>query len=228
MAFSLVQHVPAKDDAGSANGSVTISAATAGNIIVVTGGFRTTAALVTDPGGYTRRTSKDDAGTKTAILIEKIAAGGETAIAFTHASCAWSIEAYEFSGNEVSGSEFDAAAAGANGSGTSIQPGSITPAVANELFVACVEVGGDNGGSEAVDSSFTLEDAATFTTFFSAFKISGGSGAENPTFSWTTSRGMAAIMATFKPLTAGQPILKRSLEVPFSTGFGRFPGGFHG
>jgi hypothetical protein len=215
--IALVQHVPAADNVGSVNGSVTIAAATAGNLLVAAAGFPVVqASAVTNPVGYTRRSSQDQSANKCGLIVEKVAAGGETSITFTHASTQWNIEAFEFSGCGVSGSEFDAQSSAAIASATTAKLSApFTPGGTSEVIVICIGQGNDNGGSEAVDSGFTILDTGSFTKFMVAYKIKTDAAAEDPQFSWLTARTGGMCLAAFKPyqksLVAASSVRRRPL-----------------
>lgn len=88
--------------------------------------------------------------------------------------------------------------------GPPAQPGSITPAAANSLFVT--GAGTDGAGSTfTVDSGFTITGQTAFTggTNFGnagAYLIQGAATALNPTWSWTGANTEYAVaMAVFKP-----------------------------
>ncbi len=84
--------------------------------------------------------------------------------------------------------------------GTSIQPGSLTPPLNNALFIASVGLGITSAVS--VDSGFTLLDSQTLIggqrfSLASAYKLQTTAAAENPTWSWTTSATVDALIATY-------------------------------
>jgi hypothetical protein len=222
MAIALVQNVPASGT-GTTNPTATISAATAGNLIVAVLMPALAVAAITDPAGYTRRKAQDNSvATSCCIHIEKIAAGGETSIAFTAAASNWDLEVTEWSGVAASGSEFDATVGAADPAAavTSGQPGSLTPAATGELFIIGMGGNGQNGGSEAIDSGFTVLDAATFLRGICGYKIKTDALAENPTMSWTTGRRYGMAMTAYKPavVVGGQPTIARFANIPHSIG----------
>lgn len=82
-----------------------------------------------------------------------------------------------------------------------LQPGSVTPAGNNELFVTgAADAGGD---PSSIDSSFTITDhIANSGNNFGigmAYKVQTTGGAENPTWTATASNKMAVDIAVFKP-----------------------------
>jgi hypothetical protein len=212
VAITLVQHKAALNDAGSANGSVTgLTAAVANDLLVgiigIGGGIVSSG--VTDPAGYTRAIAQDQGASKTCIIVYKVAAGGETSMAFTHASAPWSIEAYEFAGTATSTPLDDSKGTQTSGV-TSLLSTSSTPGQANEVYVGAACLGGDDGGGEAIDSGWTVLDAVTFTRLIPGYKIKTDALAEAPTFSWTTSRAVAMAIAGFKPLVTAVSLPERT------------------
>lgn len=97
-------------------------------------------------------------------------------------------------------SPFDQESGGNAASGTSSQPGSITPSENN-----CVLITGLNfytGNTATINSSFTRQ-ATNYGVSNNlaggiAYKIQTTAGAENPTWSWTGSAENATAMASFK------------------------------
>lgn len=204
MAFALVQN-KANLRTQVNPGATFTSTPTQGNLLVaVLGTADGTTGNVTNPSGWTTRADKFSTASPIGgvRIVEKIAGAAEpTSVTFTDASSVnWSLEIMEFSGNLPSGTEFDAASAGgsAASAATSIQPASLTPAGTNELFVVGAFQDAANGGSAAINSSFTILDAVTFTSAVIGYKIKTDALAENPSCSWTTAAGALAIQATFK------------------------------
>lgn len=104
---------------------------------------------------------------------------------------------------------FDAENGANQAAGTTLQPGSVTPAEDNELFVTGCGPGGGGVVTNAVDSGFTetadLDENANAAGGAMAYKVQTSAGAENPT--WTASGGAgpaerAAVIATFTALSA--------------------------
>lgn len=95
-------------------------------------------------------------------------------------------------------------------SATSVQPGSVTAADANSLFVTAVgtdEAGGDPGSPFTVDGSFSITDQNPFVGGVNvggrmAYKV--GTGSENPTWSWPAANPAAAAIAVFSPAADAQ------------------------
>ena len=90
----------------------------------------------------------------------------------------------------------------ASSSGTSVQPGSITPAQANEILVACGDLEADYL-TPSVNLGFTLVEQVAFSSgngagLLLAYLIQTTATAENPTFSWTNTVTASAAMAAFE------------------------------
>jgi len=202
MAIALVQNKGG--EATQANMAVTLtSGPTQNNLLVAV--FRTNLALsaVTIPSGWTTRSSQDGSG-QCAIICDKVAGAGESStVTFTHTSASAALEVYEFSGTATS-SEFDAQNSHTTGGATttSEQAGTVTPAATGEVFVCGASTSGANGGSEAIGSSFTITDAATFARLVTGYKIKTDANAENPAMSWLTLRTACSVLAAFKPSAA--------------------------
>lgn len=203
MAYALVQNKGVETT--GTNPTATFSATpTTGNLLVaVLCTADGTSANVTNPAGWSQRANKFSTASPVGgvRIIERIAPASPSAtVTFTDAtSSLYSIELYEFSGNPPS-SEFDTVAAGAVNAGTtSLQPANITPTTAADLFVVGCYQAGTNGGSEAIDSSFTMIDSGVFASAVMGYKIKTDGAAENPTSSWATSRGAIATQVAFLP-----------------------------
>lgn len=116
-----------------------------------------------------------------------------------------------FSGSAAS--PFDAeSAGGAAGSGTSVQPGSITPSLSNSLLVTGLCVGGASGAI-AIDSSFTKQIDVAYSAgnnmgLAIGYLIQVGASAVNPSWSWSSSVSNVAGMGSFKAAAAGSIVAK--------------------
>lgn len=97
-------------------------------------------------------------------------------------------------------SPFDDESTNGHGGGTSIQPGSITPAENGSLIVCSLN--NLAGGSPSVDSGFSTNLASQETSSLwsaSSYIIQESSTAINPTWSWSSTAAAACAMAVFKP-----------------------------
>jgi len=103
-------------------------------------------------------------------------------------------------------SPFDVENGGSTGSGTSLQPGSVTPSLNGSLLVAGVSIT-DGSSSYSIGSGFTVIANVPFSAsvnegLLAAYLVQGTAAAINPTFSWTGSAEAAATIAVFKPAGA--------------------------
>jgi len=99
---------------------------------------------------------------------------------------------------------------GAGVTGTSLQPGSVTPSENDELLICGLTTANEEGSTPSIDSSFIEELGIIFGTGvnlggFTGYKIQTTAGAENPTWSWTTSVDAASVIATFKSTSEDPP-----------------------
>lgn len=114
---------------------------------------------------------------------------------------------YYFNGS--TSSPFDAETGGAhNFSVSTIQPGSITPAEDNELFVTTL--GKFDGSSIAIDSGFSTPLGVSFSSgvhfgVYGSYKIQTTGGAENPTWTNGANAANSVAMATFKAAVVAPP-----------------------
>lgn len=107
-----------------------------------------------------------------------------------------------FSGVKTS-TPFDVENGATNATGTSRQPGSVTPADNGSLVVAGMTLNGATS-AQSVNSSMTLQEYAAYSSgnsmgALAAYYVQPTAAAINPTFSWTTSVGNSAAIAVFKP-----------------------------
>lgn len=111
-----------------------------------------------------------------------------------------------FSG--ATSSPFDVENGVAPGSGTSIQTGSVTPSLNNELIITGINLGG-SAASPTINSGFTQTDSINANSGVSyggslAYLIQTSASAVNPTWSWTNAATNPAVIATFKsPVGSG-------------------------
>jgi hypothetical protein len=219
MALALAQNKPTSTTGTNPTGTFTSTPAQGSLLIVTLVVADTLANVIGTPTGYTIRSSSTY-GTVPWIfrLYSKIAGAGEsTTVSWTDSnSVAYEIECMEFSGAlGGAGDGFDAGVTGATGSGvTSRTPGSLTPAVGGELLVALTAIDAANGGSEAIDSSFNIVDAATFSRCVVGYKIKSAvdTAAENPSMSWTTAANARAVMAAFQPALPFTPMTRKQRQ----------------
>lgn len=97
------------------------------------------------------------------------------------------------------------AAGGSAGSGTTLQPGSATPGVNNEILITAIS--DYTPATFSINSGFTIADQEAALSQGSnmgvalAYFVQGTAGALNPTWTSNVSQttGMSSVMATFKP-----------------------------
>lgn len=95
---------------------------------------------------------------------------------------------------------FDQESGASNGAASTLQPGSLTPAVNNSILVTAVA--SNQATSPTIDSGFTSTDAIPFTSAQNysvglAYKIQTTAAAENPTWNITSSGTITTGMAVF-------------------------------
>lgn len=226
MAIALVAHTAA----GSAGGNtVTTSGITTSGanllIVMVSEGASenpVTAGLSdSNSNTWTALTSQNTSSTSGALFycLNPTVGAGHT-FTFTHSSFFPGIAVLAFSGVNTAGTDGQSGATG-DGLHASLQPGSITPSAANDLFVTGLGYGASR--TMAIDSSFTITDQIDFLAsggnegIAAAYKIkSSDSTAENPTWSWTTNLGnVVAVMVAFKAAGASpSPFFTTTADLP--------------
>ena len=101
---------------------------------------------------------------------------------------------------------------------TAIQPGSVTPAQANEIVITGLST--DNGSSAiGINLGYTIvatEPADNFNEGTSmAYLVQTAAAATNPTWAWTGSVRIASVIAAFKDAGGALPDLELQLEEPW-------------
>jgi hypothetical protein len=94
-------------------------------------------------------------------------------------------------------------------SGTTVQPGSITPTVAGALVIVG-SLESSNAGAQTIDSGYTITDAtaglsSNYYGGLQAYKIQTSAVATNPTVTSAASAGSMAIIQAFAPAGASPP-----------------------
>lgn len=224
MAFSFITHA----EAGSTNNhSVTTASidTTGADIIVINVGWygSGTTPTVTDSksNSWTSLTSRVDAniGCRIWYKASPTVGSGHTFTA-TGLGSYPNIQVLAFSGAHAT--PFDVENGG-TGTGSTKQPGSITPAEGNELVIAGLGHENNSGGAVSIDGSYTA-----YTVAYSvgncegggiAYWIQGSATATNPTWNITNSAAIAAAIAAFKSAAGGggggvggSPLLNRVLS----------------
>lgn len=91
--------------------------------------------------------------------------------------------------------------------GTSLQPGSVTPSEDGEVLVTALGVTSSATG-HSINSSYILEEEIGYASgehfgIEMAYIIQGSAAATNPTWSWSNSENKSAVIACFKAATGG-------------------------
>lgn len=203
MAPVLVQH-NAKQNASS--NPALGATPTDGNLLVGLISSTSLLASTTISAGWAVAASDDDdGGSFSAQIIYKIAHGDTTTPLTVTAGTTASVELAEFSGVSAI---VDVAPAASDPSGISTTvtcTATGTLATTSDLVVAIASLSGTNGGSQTVDSGFTLLDTVTLTRPLAAYKIKTDSTSEAPIFTWLTTRGRQALIVAFLPGQTVQP-----------------------
>lgn len=196
---------------GSVNTATPAMNTTGADLIVVVSTVYNSTPTISDSKGITwtgKTTSLVGGGTNVRLLYAWTGSAG-WAIGSGHTfqsttSTYNAIEVYAFSGALTSGDPFNAEAAGANSSGaTSLQPGSVSP-FGTDLFVT--GIGWFPNNTMAIDSSFATPTEQGYIgsdAMGGAISWKESASAENPTWSWSGSNNVAAVMASFKPAGGG-------------------------
>jgi hypothetical protein len=102
-------------------------------------------------------------------------------------------------------------------SGTTIQPGSITPGLPGELLVTVLNVNGDEVGGNApsIGNGFTITDTVDYSAgnhFLGslAYLVQGSAAAINPTWTYGVSHERAAAIAAFEVFPTSRRFLLMS------------------
>jgi hypothetical protein len=206
--MSLIAHT----SAGSAGGNTITTSAidTTGATLIVVCVSETSGVINTPTDSksntYTPLTNRDT-GASVAVRLfycENPTAGSGHTFSYTHNS-AFPAIAVQAHGGTLTASSLNTETGATGAAVTSIQPGSISPAAASDLFVTGLSFGASRVVS--IDSSFTISDQVDYLSaggnfgIGMAYKSSGT--AENPTWSWTPALSPAVAMASFKEASGG-------------------------
>lgn len=223
MAYSIIGHT----SAGSADGN---SATTAGlnttgaDLLIAVAGYYTggTAPSLTDSNSntWTGQTIYPASGSGGRVRIYRcsspIVGAGHT-VTLSGTGSLPSVALIACSGSAASPLDAEASAAGLDGSPA--QPGSITPAGNNELFVTAMASSSGDSQTFSVDSSFTIIETVqpsflVRVALVIATLIETTATAKNPTWSWTITADLYAVgQAAFKAAVAGGSLAPRPLLV---------------
>lgn len=211
MAYSIVAHT----GAGSTDGnSITTSAIDTTGATLLTVGVAdydaVTIGTVSDSKGntWTPRTTRNNAAGSRVCLYDCVPGGnvgsGHT---FTYTVTGGLPVICVIAASGGSGSPFDAETGAAQATGTTITPGSLTPAEANEILISMF-MSNDSNAGVSVDSGFTVSDFANRVVgqHFEgamAYLIETTATAQNPSWSVPDSTYSAVALAAYKVAAAG-------------------------
>jgi hypothetical protein len=213
-AISLVAHVSTASPGGS-GGDVTTSAAintTGANLCVASiseftggGGF----AVPTDSGSggaWTGLTARSQGVSRVRLFYKLITPAVSHTFGSSGASGSYpAMDVICFGGVDAT-TPFDTESAGGTVSGgTSVQPGSVTPAGNDSLVVSAVTFSIASSATAPTVSAGTILDAAQFIPprGVMSYQTQTTAAATNPTFSWTLNGDGAATSAVFKSAVVG-------------------------
>ena len=210
-----IAHIVSTSAGGTASSTVTSSAVdtTGANLIVVAVSvFGTNSVTVSDSKSntpYTALTARTQA-TQSLRMYYFLAPSVGSGHTFTASGTSIfpTISVSAFSGVATSSALDQESGTTSASGGTTFQPGSITPSQDNCLLVTGVC---SSGNTHSINGSFnatsTNEAAGQHVGGGIAYKIQTTAGAENPTWTWVTSTGRAAGMASFKPAVVSAALL---------------------
>jgi hypothetical protein len=134
-----------------------------------------------------------------------------------------SIQFWAFSGADLTAPFDQENTNGTASSVTTLSPGSITPTENDELVICNIGLSGTSG-TPTDDASLLGKIGTTFTTSvaeggFSAYIIQTTAAAINPAWTWTTGRGSASNIASFKIAAVAGTRPQGPFSHPFSGPF---------
>lgn len=215
MAFTKIASVSAASvDAGATVVTAGIDTSGSDLIVVHISDFVNGTGALSDSKGnsYTPLTPQSVAANVRSRLYYKLSPTVGSGHTFTYTSTIGttfpSIQVIAFSGSAA----FDQQSGNVNLSGTTLFPGSLTPPSNAALFVTGVGLAAAQGGTTAINLSFTLETGTEFSGGnaeggFIAFLIQGTAAALDPAWSWAGSNAASSTMATFTTGAAPRFIL---------------------
>jgi hypothetical protein len=121
-------------------------------------------------------------------------------------------------------------------SGTSVQPGSVTPTQDDELLISCLTNTDASDTNRSIDGGFTISgqigwDGTTYSNAVAgAYRVQTAAAAANPTWSYPGSSNTNAVIATFRTTEEEGGGGGELAEMPLfqSTDMGTRSGGFRG
>ncbi len=223
MAISLIGSVAA---GGSGSTTTTAALDTTGASLIVVGVSHQqgTAVALSDSAGntWTALTESSVSTLCAGILYYCIHPRTSATHTFTEntASNFSSVFAAAFKGSALN--TFDQQVGNTSNPSTTVQLGSITPTITNELLITLLSYNG-TGATVSIDSGFTITDSVDFLVSNHyggslAYLIQGGASSVNPTWTRVDSQANAARIATFKSALAPRHSIR---PYPFSPGQAR-------
>jgi len=212
-AFTLVAHVSTASTGGSGNDVATSAAinTTGANLCVAsiseyTGGSGF--ATPTDSGSgasWTGLTARIENVFRVRLFYKAITPGTSHTFGSSGAIGTFpSMDVACFSGADTSAPfDLESAGGGVGSSGTSVQPGSVTPSVNDELVISALSFSISNAAPPVGVSPGTITDQVDFSQGIHqgavlSYQIQTTASATNPTFSWGVAGDAVAASATFK------------------------------
>ncbi|AMV25434.1 hypothetical protein VT84_13615 [Gemmata sp. SH-PL17] len=217
MAIANVQNAHNNTGSGSSI-SITVSALTAGNVIVVGGRIANEGLTLTPSAtGVTFSTligptnHSGAANIRGYLWLGVVNAGGAATVALTLSSSADAINGWvsEFSGVATSSALDQSTTAQSSATGTSGNiTGTVTTTTADQLLIANYALSGTSAGATA-GSGYTLIVPGAFTrAALGQYQIVSSTGNYDCPMSWTTSREWVVQFATLKGATTASVIPK--------------------
>lgn len=201
MALSMVETSGQQVTATSA--SRTLAAIAEGDLMVAAFSAQSATTTITPPSGFAQDASISLTGTTKGGIWSKVAGAGEsTTVTFgSSESVVLNLQVWRISGNATS--PLDKTNTNSGVVVSALTTGSTgTLSQANEIAIGMAMTATNNGGTEAVDSSFTIRSAATHNRILVADRIVSATTALNPSFSWATAQNATAAIATYKEAAA--------------------------
>jgi hypothetical protein len=224
-AFTLVAHVSTASTGGSGNDVVTSAAinTTGANLFVAsiseyTGGSGFAVPTDSGSGGaWTGLTARTYNVFRVRLFYKIITPSSSHTFGSSGASGSFpSMDVACFSGADTT-SPFDveSAGGGVGSSGTSVQPGSVTPTANGELVISALQFTVSNSAPPVSVSPGTITDQVDFSQGIHqgavmSYQIQTTASATNPTFSWTVAGDAVATSATFKSAALNTGLIETS------------------
>jgi hypothetical protein len=222
MAFGLFAHVAGSSAGGPGFTTSSLDTTGANLIVVLVSDYLPSSTTLSDSRSntWTPLTAKNGSSQSRLQLYYCYAPTTDAAHTFTVSNSGGSypaISVLALSG--AANSPFDVENGGSTGSASSLQPGSVTPSVDNEIVIT--GLGGVTQGTMSINSGFTISDQFAYngSAFGSslAYLVQTTATAENPTWSWNGGANEAtAVIATFKSSGAPPPSSGLFLTAPMN------------